>query len=268
MPYPKPLSEKSIARLYGEAGLEEKQIEFLRTFFSACANLYGAILAVDAWDVYRELSAKTVTVPLRRRDMYVALGIMRREKLPFYVFEIDEVYSKEERQDRMRLIAHRELIRSNYGKFYDLYTVVEKAAEKPFYIPENLMSFVAPHESAQEQTLLRLLNNMRSTRSKYTNLYGKICTCPYKGKYLRDFSYISDGASFELNRLNGKIEGCKGNPKKAAKFEAELKSVTAAQYLVNMLKLRRRVGNLSMNKLLEYFFIDLTAMGVNPLLSR
>ena len=230
MPYPKPLSEKSIARLYDEAGLKEKQIVFLHTFFSACANLYGVIFAEDAWKVYRELSAQTETAPLRRRDMYAALGIMRREKLPFYVFEVDEVYSEETRKDEVRIIAHRELIGSGYGKFYELYKVEENSAGKPFYVPKNLLSFTAPPESVREQTLLRFLNGLKSTRSKYTDKYGNVHTCPYKGKFLREFSYISESDSSELEWLNGKIEGLKGNPKKAEKLEARLKSVTAARY--------------------------------------
>lgn len=262
MPYPKPLSEKSIARLYDEARLKEKQIEFLHTFFSACANLYGVIFAEDAWKVYRELSAQTETAPLRRRDMYAALGIMRRENLPFYVFEVDEVYSEEIRKDGARIIVHRELVGSGYGKFYELYKVEENSAGKPFYVPKNLLSFTAPPESIREQTLLRFLNGLKSTRSKYTDKYGKIHTCPYKGKFLREFSYISESDSSELEWLNGKIEGLKGNPKKAEQLEAKLKSVTAARYLVDKIKRKNSVGYEGATALIDSFFEDLTAMGV------
>lgn len=47
MSYPKPLSEKSLRRLYGECGLSDQKVIFLRTFFEACANLYGVIVAEE-----------------------------------------------------------------------------------------------------------------------------------------------------------------------------------------------------------------------------
>ena len=43
MPYPKPLSEKSLEKLYKDAGLTNEARSFLYAFFTACANLYGMI---------------------------------------------------------------------------------------------------------------------------------------------------------------------------------------------------------------------------------
>lgn len=48
MSYPKPLSEKSLQRKYAEAGLSEEKAGFLRDFFTACTNLYGALYAIEA----------------------------------------------------------------------------------------------------------------------------------------------------------------------------------------------------------------------------
>jgi hypothetical protein len=41
MSYPKPLSEKTIERLYREAGISNEMQTYLHTLFAACANLYG-----------------------------------------------------------------------------------------------------------------------------------------------------------------------------------------------------------------------------------
>jgi len=139
MPYPKPLTKKTLTRQYNEAGITEEQVCFLKDFFTACANLYGVIVAQEAWDVYRELSTKTETVLIHRKDMYAALGILRRETLPFYVFEADEVFSDEERTDKYRVIAIRELVESGYGKFSNMYHVMEAAKGKSFFVPANLL---------------------------------------------------------------------------------------------------------------------------------
>lgn len=39
MAYPKPLSAKSLAKLYEQSKLSKKAIDYLRKFFAACANL-------------------------------------------------------------------------------------------------------------------------------------------------------------------------------------------------------------------------------------
>lgn len=262
MPYPKPLSEKSLDRLYTASGLTGKQIGFLRDFFSACANLYGVIMAEQAWDVYKELSSKTKTVRLRRKDMYAALGIFRREPTSFYVFEADEVFSAEPRSDRYRVVALRDLISSGHGKYMELYQVMNTAGGKPFYTPENLLEYTVVPESRYERELLNLLEGLKSTRSEYEDKWGVCHPCQYTGKYLKDFSYVDAFEDFELHRLRGEIDGFKGNPKKAAEYEAQINSVTAAQYLVDSLKRRSNIGAVSPATSLEYFLDDLNAMGV------
>ena len=253
MAYPKPLAQKTIARLYAQAGLCEPQIAFARRFCTACANLYGCVTADEAWQVYRELSAKTQTVPLHRRDFYAALKILRRESLPFYVFEIDEIYSAEPRRDSLLTIAHRDLVGSGFHKFAAVYAIRKAVGGKPFYLPENLLTFVDPPQPAQEQKLLRLLGGLKSTRSRYKDRFGELHNCPYKG---------SEYDAYELDRLNGKTEDCKGNPKRAAALEAKLNSITAAQYLVRLLKQENDIGCLDVNEILDWFYDDLTAMGV------
>ena len=51
MSYPKPLSEKSLKRLYTQAGLSTEAYDFLHSLFAACANLYAyaAHRAVSQW---------------------------------------------------------------------------------------------------------------------------------------------------------------------------------------------------------------------------
>lgn len=262
MSYPKPLKEKTLERLYADAHLNKKQIDFLHSFVSACANLYGAITAIDAWDVYKELSSMAETVPLRRRDVYAALGIFRREPAPFYIFEVDEVYSEEKRSDGQRIIVSKDLMSNGYYKFTHLYNVMKTSVGKPFYVPKNLLEYETMPENKYERKLLDMLGRLRSTLSEYEDRFGHVHTCEYTGKLLKDFSFISGGEAFELRCLRGEVEGCKAHPEKAAELEAELNSITAAQYLVNNLKWQNTVGHFLPTKIIEYFFDDLTKMGV------
>lgn len=84
MSYPKPLSEKSLERLYKESGLTKEARTFLHVFFAACANLYGAIALRHMWGIYREL---TDAPKLRRKDMLTFASIVRREEQPYYVLK-------------------------------------------------------------------------------------------------------------------------------------------------------------------------------------
>jgi len=151
MSYPKPLSEKSLIRRYNDAGITENQVSFLKKFFAASANLYGAITAEEAWNVYSELSSKTETVPLRKREMYDALGILRRETVPFFVFEVDEVYIGAERTDDDRLIVLRSLVSSGREKYIQIHRLLDFSEGKPFFIPANFLEYAAQQHVEQQE---------------------------------------------------------------------------------------------------------------------
>ena len=93
MSYPKPLSEKSLNRLYMQAGLSTETCAFLHPLFAACANLYGTIALRDVWSVYQEL--KSDVPRIHRRDLIAFSAIVRREVQPYRVYEIEELYTEE-----------------------------------------------------------------------------------------------------------------------------------------------------------------------------
>ena len=70
MSYPKPLSEKSLKRLYTQTGLSTEAYDFLHSLFAACANLYGAIALRDVWSVYRELKRSAPYSPTGSRCFF------------------------------------------------------------------------------------------------------------------------------------------------------------------------------------------------------
>ncbi len=189
MSYPKPLSEKSIARMYADSKLSEEKISFLRNFFDSCASLYGSIFLNDMWEVYKELSEKIAVVKIQKKDIFEFSSIVRREVHDYYVYEIDELYSAEKRDDKYRYVIFKELIQmSNYNVFYKL---DELQAGKPFYVPENLLKLKGHIVTPQEKKLFEYIENLKATKPVIENRWNEKLTkpSPHQGKKLKDFSY-------------------------------------------------------------------------------
>lgn len=107
MSYPKPLSEKSLKRLYTQARLSTEACDFLHSLFAAAANLYGAIALRDVWSVYRELKSEAPRI--RRQDLVAFSAIVRREVQPYRVYEIEELYTEEPHNNLDRHTVRRNL---------------------------------------------------------------------------------------------------------------------------------------------------------------
>lgn len=206
MAYPKPLSEKSIARMYADSKLTEEKIEFLRKFFDGCAALYGSICLNDMWEVYKELSEKKDVVKLQRKDIIEFSSIARREVHDYCVYEIDELYSAEKRADKERYVILRDIVeRASLRVFYQL---DEMQQGRPWYVPENLLSFKEYIVTSQEKKLIEYIENLKATspiiKNKWNDKLNK--PSPHKGKKLKDFSYLSPAEEFEIEWLSGKHE--------------------------------------------------------------
>ena len=128
MSYPKPLSEKSLKRLYTQAGLSTEACDFLHSFFAVCANLYGAIALRDVWSVYQKL--KSGAPRIHRRDLIAFSTIVRREVQPYRVYEIEELYTEEPHNDLDRHIVSNELIGAGYGKMSSFYALMDELGDQ------------------------------------------------------------------------------------------------------------------------------------------
>ena len=69
MSYPKPLSQKTLDKMYKESNLSEEKIVFLRKLFDSASALYGIIPLCDLWEVYKEYSQKAEAVKIHRKDI-------------------------------------------------------------------------------------------------------------------------------------------------------------------------------------------------------
>ncbi len=206
MSYPKPLSEKSIAKLYADSKLTEEKIAFLRKFFDSCAALYGSICLNDMWEVYKELSEKTDVVKIQRNDIYKFSSIARRELHDYYVYEIDEMYIDEKRVEKYRHVIFKEIM--DMGWFQLVYELTEKQVGKPFYVPENFLEFKGHIVTPEEKRVFEYIENLKATSPFIRNLWNEKMNkpSPHQGKKLKDFSYLDPSEANEIERLSGKSE--------------------------------------------------------------
>ena len=131
---PKPLSEKNIARML--AGFKPETVDLLHDFFAACSNLYGVVLLDDAWRIFK-LDHSGVL----KRDFLAFSSIARREDLPYYILEVDELYPDNKRRIEDKFIVNKHLVTSGYYRFERVYELVERQGDKQFWIPDDVLRF-------------------------------------------------------------------------------------------------------------------------------
>ena len=144
MSYPKPLSEKSLNRLYMQAGLSTETCAFLHPLFAACANLYGTIAPsrcmVGLSGAKKRCAADSSTRP------YCLFRNCPSRSAAYRVYEIEELYTEEPHNDLDRHIVSKELIGTGYGKMFSFYALMEGLGDHPYCVPANFLSYAArPH---------------------------------------------------------------------------------------------------------------------------
>lgn len=262
MAYPKPLSEKTILKMYKEAKISDAKKKFLHDFFTAAANLYGSIELQTLWEVYKELADKTTVIKLVRKELFAFSEITRREDMPYYIFEIDEVYSEENRKESLRLLVKKDVVGEGYGRFRPLYYLHDGQFGKDPYVPLNLLSFAEGKLTDDQEELLEFLGNLKVSATEYTDSFGKTYPCEHTGEYLKDFEYLDLHEQFEIKYLSGEIEnGPKRNDKKLAAFLERCKGPIANR-LVDQFLWRISVGWVESSYTIKMVFDELEEIGV------
>lgn len=251
MSYPKPLSEKTIERLYREAGIGQEMRTYLHTLFAACANLYGALPLRAVWSLYQEISGAP---RIRRKDLIAFSSIVRREKQPYYIFEIEELYSEETHNELDRYIVSGELVSSGYGRLHLFYLLMDNLDDRPYCLPEDLLSFAKPIPTPEEKDLLSFLGNLKSTADMCKPRFGQPCPNINKGKKLNEFSFLNADERFEL-------EYYKNRPGQLADIKEEC-SGTEAEKILRLFKRAENIEPGAMTKHLEYVTEELEEAGV------
>lgn len=251
MAYPKPLSEKSLARLYQQSGLSQEQSDYLHSLFLACANLYGAVQLRVVWEVHQ---VQEKAPKLRRKDLIAFSGIAQRESLPYYIYEIDELYSDEKRADLSREIVSAELVGTGYGKLSSYYRLIEFLGREPYYIPKDVLQFAERKPTKEEADLLAFLGELKVTAKECRPKYGKPYPCENRGKRLKEFSFLNSHERFEeeyLMKNKGSLQSFR-----------ESVAGTEAEKIVSQYWRSENISPLGVGSQIEVVTEELTEVGV------
>lgn len=252
MSYPKPLSEKSLNRLYMQAGLSTETCAFLHSLFAACANLYGTIALRDVWSVYQEL--KSDVPRIHRRDLIAFSSIVRREVQPYWVYEIEELYTEEPHNDLDRHIVSKELIGAGYGKMFSFYALMDERDDRPYCVPDDFLSYAEPTASVEEKSLADFIGNLKSTAMECAPKQRKTYPNENRGKKLNEFSFLNLNERFNLDYY-------KKVPATYSALLAEY-SGTEAEKIMRFHRRAENVGHLRTTDMIQNVLIELCEVGV------
>ncbi len=262
MSYPKPLSEKSLAKMYREANIDERKSVFLHKLFLASANLYGVVVLRDLWEILKEIANQYGMEELKRKDLIAFSSIARREDLPYYIYEIDELYSEEKRTDLSREIVHKSLIKSGFGKNAWYYDLVETQSNKPYFIPQDLLSFAVPDTTREEAELLSFLKGLKVTAKEAEDSYGRKFTCNHTGEFLGDFSFRNSDENYEYKLFSGEYKDHPSKNEKALQELVERTGCSEAEKIFRMYKQNCNIGDRNPSYSTQRVLEELNEVGV------
>ena len=253
MAYPKPLSEKTLLKQYAQAGINDATKDFLHQFFSACVNVYGGIAIRDMWDVYKNL--KEPALMIRKKDLLSFSAIVRREKQPYRVYEIEELYEEEPHSDWDRHVISSDIVLSGQRKFMWFYHLADNVYNHTYYVPEDFLSYASEKRTPEENALFGFLCGLKSTADECVPKYGKnVIPNENKGKRLDEYSFLNSDDRFEVKWLQKR-------PAMLAEFLEEM-SCTEAEKIFRRFKRHENIGLFPMTKLIEFMTDELDETGV------
>ena len=255
MAYPKPLSERTLKKMYLDAGINDEQKDFLHTLFNASMNLYGAAMLRDIWQVYVAYS-KTHAVPKIRRRMLLDFSmITRREDQPYQILELDEVYEADTKTELDRLLVSKALIGKGYGKYFLLYELVDRQRNHSFYVPDDMERFAENVSEPEEKAFSEFISGLRSTaRECKSEREEQYHLNPNQGKMLDEFSFLNREQTIMADYL-------KDNPKQLAYIMEDYRG-TEAEKILRLLKQDCMIGFRRYTDIIKELVGELNEVGV------
>lgn len=199
MAYPKPLSSRTIQKMLEEAQIDNKKADFLYELYHCAANLYGIIMLDELWDVYKALKSSNKYPSIKKKELIGFSDIVRRQNLPYRVYEMEEIYKGQKEGKELRLLIKRDLTgREGFDRDELLY-IDEQRYEHPFYVPKDILVFTDDYETLEAKNFRICLENLICKQKYTTDKDGKKIRNPNFRKKLKDYSYMNQMDYLVLN---------------------------------------------------------------------
>lgn len=158
--YPKRLLDKTMKKRYGDAGFEGEKLDFLHQLFQAAINLYGVITLQKLIEIYKKLQVKNNYPEVSDQEFAKFAELVRREQVPYYVFEQHELFRSRENADFARILVNEDVLGPAGHLLDGVYNIYWSEYVKEYWIPDDLLAFTSPQLAKEKQNLLAYLTKL------------------------------------------------------------------------------------------------------------
>lgn len=173
--YPKRLLDNTMKKGYAKAGFTEEKLDFLHKFFQGAVNLYGVIEIIDLSQIYADIKDKN-QYPDISTDKFIKFAeLVRREQVPYYVFDQHELFRNRIDYDFERMIVNEDLLGpEGLHSLEGVYNVYYSNYASDYWEPEDMLAFAGHQQEKEEQALLDFFTKLGNQADESKELAKKI----------------------------------------------------------------------------------------------
>lgn len=172
--YPKRLLDKTMKKRYADAGFDEEKLDFLHKFFQAAVNIYGVIELVDLAQIYEDIKGKNHYPDISDDEFIDFAELVRREKVPYYVFEQHELFKNGIDLEFERILVNADLLGPDGLKSLEgVYNVYFSEYANVYWEPEDMLAYAGHQQEKEELDLLAYFTQLGSRDAKIVSLESK-----------------------------------------------------------------------------------------------
>lgn len=172
--YPKRLLDKTMKKRYADAGFDEDKLDFLHKFFQAAVNLYGVIELTDLAKIYEDIKGKNHYPDISDDEFIAFAELVRREKVPYYVFEQHELFKNGIDLEFERILVNADLLGPDGLKSLEgVYNVYFSEYASEYWKPEDMLAYSGHQQEKEELDMLAYFTQLGSRDAKIVSLESK-----------------------------------------------------------------------------------------------
>ncbi|GHN62079.1 hypothetical protein ME807_04860 [Lactobacillus delbrueckii] len=173
--YPKRLLDNTMKKRYAKAGFTEEKLDFLHKFFQGAVNLYGVIEIIDLSQIYADIKDKNQYPDISTDEFIKFAELVRREQVPYYVFDQHELFRNRIDYDFERIIVNEDLLGpEGLHSLEGVYNVYYSNYASDYWKPEDMLAFAGHQQEKEEQALLDFFTKLGNQADESKELAKKI----------------------------------------------------------------------------------------------